>query len=315
MFEMSTAIAPRLEGVAPADLAVCEALLSRGSKSFSAASKLLPKRLRKPATIFYAFCRVADDLVDDSGDPEAAVVELHQFLDRVYRLEPGDDAVERALTVIVHEHRIPRGVLDALIDGFQWDADGRSYDSESDIIAYSARVASAVGVVMSLLMGTRSHEALARACDLGAAMQLTNIARDVAEDAERGRCYLPKRWLAEAGIDPERFASKPVATSELAPVIARMLDRADELYRRADAGIGMLPKDCRAAIRAASLIYGDIGRKIREQGCDPTRGRAYTSKGRKLWLLLTAFVSATPKVHTDAPALREMGFLLEAVEA
>lgn len=302
---------------AAADLAACKQILARGSKSFAAASLLLPRRMRDDAAAFYAFCRIADDLVDFSDDPSAAVVQLHARLDGMYASAPIDDPVDRAFARVIARHTLPRTIVDALIEGFAWDAQGRAYATMSEVLAYCARVASAVGVVMTLMMtASREPRVFARACDLGAAMQLTNIARDVVEDAGRGRVYLPGDALRERGIDPSAYVRAPAEHPRVAEVVALLLDAADEYYRRADAGITQLPWDCRPAIRAASLIYADIGRVVRAQGCDPTRGRAYTSKGRKLALLLRAWVARTPRLdptRLDAPAIPECAFLVDAI--
>ena len=302
---------------AAADLEACQRILAEGSKSFSAASLLLPRRMRGPAAAFYAFCRVADDLVDFSERPSEAVVELSARLDRIYASAPSDDPVDRAFCRVVHAFSIPRAVVDALIEGFEWDADERAYETLDEVEAYCARVASAIGVVMTLFMGPRDRRTLTRACDLGAAMQLTNICRDVVEDAGRGRLYLPAAWLRERGIDPGDFVARIgdyAGDARVAEVVEAVLQVADRYYRRADAGIAMLPWDCRPAIRAASLIYADIGRVIREQGCDPTRGRAHTSKLRKLRLLLKAWIRRTPaseSADADAPVIDACAFLVE----
>ncbi len=297
----------------PDDVEACKAMLAAGSKSFSAASLLLPRHVRVPAAVFYAFCRVADDAVDESGDPDGAVVMLRGRLDRVFAGTPDDDPVDRSLAVIVARHRLPRAVFDALIDGFVWDAAGREYETLSEVVAYSARVASTIGVIMTLLMGVRDRDTLARACDLGVAMQLTNIARDVGEDAERGRIYLPRAWMREAGVDPEAFLAKPEFSPALGEVVRRLLEHADELYVRAEAGIPRLPRNCRPSIRAARLIYADIGRVIAERGYDSVTGRAVTTKGRKIWLLLGAMLGwRTGGELADEP-LPEVRFLLEGV--
>ncbi|MFV8751688.1 phytoene/squalene synthase family protein [Nannocystaceae bacterium ST9] len=300
------------------DLAACRRILAQGSKSFAAASLLLPRRMRDPAAAFYAFCRIADDLVDFSPEPSAAVDELHARLDRIYAGAPIDDPVDRAFTRVVEQHGLPRVIVDALIDGFAWDAQGREYATLADLLGYCARVASAVGVVMTLFMGPRERRTLVRACDLGAAMQLTNIARDVLEDAGRGRVYLPSDALRERGIEPAAFVRSPGDHPRVAEVVRMLLDEADEYYLRADAGITLLPWDCRPAIRAASLIYADIGRVVRAQGCDPLRGRAYTGKPRKLALMVRAWVARTPELdrsRLDAPVIPECAFLVDAITA
>ena len=129
----------------------------------------------------------------------------------------------------------------ALFEGFQWDCEGRRYDSLEALHGYAARVAGAVGVMMTLLMGVRDGPALARACDLGVAMQLTNIARDVGEDARSGRLYLPLDWLREVGLDADGFLAAPAPSAALAGVVARLLAEADRLYARARGGIARLP--------------------------------------------------------------------------
>jgi len=309
---------PAGDGEDPAaDVEACKQILAEGSKSFAAASLILPRRLRGPAAVFYAFCRIADDLVDFSDDPGEAVVELAARLDRIYAGEPDADPVDRAFCRVVRAYEVPRVVVDALIEGFSWDADERDYETLDEVLAYCARVASVIGVVMTLLMGPRDPRTLARACDLGAAMQLTNICRDVAEDAGRERLYLPATWLRERGIDPAHFVAHVddyAGDARIAAVIETLLAKADTFYRRADAGIAMLPWDSRPAIRAARLIYADIGRVIREQGCDPMAGRAHTSKGRKAWLLLRAWVYRTPPSpapDADAPIIPACAFLLD----
>jgi 15-cis-phytoene synthase len=148
-------------------------------------------------------------------------------------------------------------------------------------------------------------------------MQLTNIARDVGEDARNGRVYLPLAWLDEAGIDVTRFLERPTFSEALGRVIERLLRHADGLYMRADAGIAMLPRDCQASIHAARLIYSDIGRFVEMANFDSVSRRAYVPLGRKLRLLLRAIWSPTPKMLpgreiAEAEPLDEVCFLVEA---
>jgi phytoene synthase len=236
------------------DAQACRALMRGGSKTFFAASLLLPPRVRGPATALYAFCRLADDEIDLGTDPTLAVRNLHLRLDALYDGRPHDIEADRALACVVHHHAIPRALLDALLDGFLWDATGRSYETLEDVQAYGARVAGTVGAMMALVMGAGGQAALARACDLGVAMQLTNIARDVGEDARNGRLYLPRAWLREVGIDPQQWLSHPRFDAAIATVVQRLLQAADELYRKSEHGIADLPRDCRPAIHAARLV-------------------------------------------------------------
>lgn len=309
------ALVPVKAGLRLEDLAHCGELLRVGSKSFASAARLLPARVRPQVTAFYAFCRVADDAIDDSEDPASALALLHRRIDAIYDGRPYDDPVDRAFAWVVWTAAIPRPLVDTLLEGFAWDLEECRYERIEETLAYSARVASVVGVVMTLIMGVRERQTLARACDLGAAMQLTNIARDVGEDARRGRLYLPAQWLREEGIDPEAFMRDPAPLPGVRRATARLLAHAEGLYARAQAGIPALPRDCRPAIRAAALIYADIGRAIAKRGHDSVTGRAHTSSVRKLWLLGRAWLGA---VRADAaawrePPLPEVAFLVDAV--
>lgn len=272
----------------PYDAQACQELMRGGSKTFFAASRLLPARVRAPACALYAFCRLADDEIDQGSDPHAALRGLHSRLDDVYAGRPQAIDVDRALASVVHRFAIPRELPDALLDGFLWDATGRSYQTLEDVMDYGARVAGTVGAMMSLVMGARGAHALARACELGVAMQLTNIARDVGEDARNGRLYLPHDWLQAVGIDPQAWLAAPHFNDGIARVVQRLLNAADELYTRAEQGIAALPRDCRPAIHAARLVYAEIGRQLERQGLDSVQQRAVVPRQRKLALLARA---------------------------
>lgn len=286
------------------------ALMRGGSKSFFAASLLLPARVRRPATALYAFCRVADDAIDLGSDPVAAMADLVDRLDAVYRHQPRSIDADIALAGVVHAHAIPRALPNALLEGFLWDTQQRRCETLADTEAYAARVAAAVGAMMSLVMGARSPSAVARACDLGVAMQLTNIARDVGEDARAGRLYLPRQWLHEAGLDPVAWLRQPVFNPAIAQVVERLLAHADMLYQRSEHGVAELPRDCRPAIRAARLVYGEIGQQLRREGLDSVSRRVYVSKQRKLALMARAAGAA---VHSPNPARTAM-VVLPAVQ-
>jgi phytoene synthase len=270
------------------DVQACQALMRGGSKTFFAASRLLPARVRWPAIALYAFCRVADDAIDESDDRDAALTGLRERLARLYAGEPLPHACDRALAAVVRSFALPLPLLTALLEGFQWDAEGRRYETIEDLHAYGARVAGSVGAMMAVIMRSRGEQALARACDLGVAMQLTNIARDVGEDARNGRLYLPLQWLREAGVDADAWLRDPVFDTRIASVVQRLLAAADDLYARAEHGIAQLPRDCRPAIRAARLVYAEIGRELERRGLDSVNQRAVVSGRRKLALLARA---------------------------
>ena len=300
-----------------ADLAACRELLRGGSRSFFAASLLLPRRVHEPATALYAFCRVADDLIDTGDDAATALAELRARLDAAYAARPYPIACDRALAAVVLRHALPRALLDALLEGFEWDAAGRRYNSLNELEAYAARVAGTVGAMMATLMGERSAEGVARACDLGIAMQLSNVARDVGEDARAGRLYLPQDWLRAAGIDPDAWLAHPSFDPALAGVVQRLLHRADQLYRRADAGIAALPRACRPGIGAARHLYAEIGQQVARQGFDSIGRRAVVTPAHKLRLLARSLRAAARKPQPGAPlpTLEVARYLVDAVTA
>ena len=303
---------------ADTDMEACRAAIRTGSRSFHAASKLLPVYVRDPALVLYAFCRVADDAVDEGQDARAAVLHLQDRLDRAYAGQPMNAPIDRAFARMIERHQMPRALPDALLEGLAWDAEGRRFDTLSDVLGYSARVAAVVGAMMCVLMGVRDRHRLARACDLGLAMQLTNIARDVGEDARRGRIYLPLDWFHAAGIDPAAFTRAPKALPEIRAMTERLLREADRLYARSEPGISALPVTCRPGIFAARTIYGGIGGVIRGQGCDSITRRAVTSHGRKLGWMATSGLRAAgslmlPQMATlYARPQPEVSFLVQA---
>jgi 15-cis-phytoene synthase len=203
---------------------------------------------------------------------------------------PQPYAADRAMADLMRRCAIPIALPEALLEGLAWDSEGRSYETIDELFEYAARVAGAVGVMMALIMDIRSPQALARACDLGVAMQLTNIARDVGEDARLGRVYLPRQWLREAGIGADALMSEPHLDARLRPIVARLIREADALYARAHAGIALLPAECRPAILAAALIYQEIGREIERNAFDSFTRRARVSATRKLLLMVGAML-------------------------
>ncbi len=292
------------------DFRVCRETLRAGSKSFFGASLLLPAHLAAPASAVYAFCRVADDAVDLDADPRSALAALRRRLDAVYAGRPEPGPIDRALAAVVADFGLPRELPDALFEGFEWDLDGRTYTDIDGLLDYCVRVAGTVGLMMAVLMGVRDHARLTAACDLGVAMQLTNIARDVGEDAREGRLYLPRDALAAEGIDAEAFLASPRPSPALFRVIARLLDLADRFYRQAEPGIAGLPPSCRPGIYAARFVYAGIGDELRRKGLDSVTQRVHPTTLRKALLTgraLAASVTGVParpvSVTVDAKAL------------
>ena len=302
------------EATSEADLVVCRAMLRGGSRSFYAASHFLPRRVRMPAIALYAFCRLADDAVDGEVARPDASIRLQQRLERIYAGKPLPIAADRAFADVVRRFAIPHALPCGLLEGLAWDAAGRRYETLSDLNTYAARVAGTVGAMMTLIMGRREPEVVAYACDLGVAMQLTNIARDVGEDARAGRLYLPLRWLRHRGIDPDAWMARPTFTPAISAVVADLLAAAGRLYERAETGISRLPLDCRPGIRAARLLYAEIGREIERAGLDSVSRRAVVDGRRKAWLAVRALAAtATPRRRGFATPLAEIAFIMDAV--
>lgn len=302
----------------PRDLHVCRDAIRHGSLSFYTASKLLPGRVRDPALALYAFCRLADDAVDLGEEKIDAVLRLRDRLDAIYEGRPKDRAADRAFAAVVADFEMPKTLPDALLEGLAWDAMERRYDTLSGVFDYSARVAAAVGAMMSVLMGVRDADALARACDLGVAMQLTNIARDVGEDARAGRIYLPLNWMREAGLEPDAFLADPVPDERVRRLVQRLLAEANALYLRSEAGIAALPFATRPGIFAARHVYAGIGGVIRRNGHDTISYRARTYKRQKVgWLMLSLWRTGVSTVMPQSPVLygaplKECDYLVKA---
>ena len=302
----------------PKDLAHCRDVIRTGSLSFHAASKLLPASVRDPALALYAFCRLADDEVDEGNNKARAVLDLRNRLDLAYSGMPCDAPEDRAFAAIVAEFDMPRALPEALLEGLAWDAMERRYATLSEVRDYSARVASAVGAMMCVLMRVRNRDALARACDLGVAMQLTNIARDVGEDARASRIYLPTDWLDDAGISVEDFFANPQASPDIRRIVRHLLAEAHRLYIRSEAGIGALPLQARTGIFAASYIYDGISAAVRRNAYDSVSMRARTTKATKIARIGLAAVRTVGTVILPkspviyARPLDEVKFLVDA---
>jgi phytoene synthase len=271
------------------DRLACRAWIQEHSKSFFLSSLFLPARVRQGAWALYAFCRRADDAVDEGASGSEAlrrVDGLRRRLDAAYGAGPlPDHPVDRAFAVTAARYRIPRALPEALLAGMEMDARGATYETDEDLLIYSFRVASTVGLMMTCIMGASDDVAWLRAADLGVAMQLTNIARDVGEDARRGRVYLPRTLLAEVGLEPRDVLTAKDASPPLRQAVERLLARADAHYQAADLGLPLLPRACRFAIASSRLIYSRIGAMIAHNGYDSVTTRAHVRLLGKLALV------------------------------
>ncbi len=294
---------------------MCRAMIRAGSKSFAAAALLLPAKLREEAYALYAFCRLSDDMVDEEGGAEGAIADLRQRLVLAYAGRPADSAVDRAFADVIAATAMPRALPEALIDGLECDVRGVVCETPSDVYAYGARVAGSVGAMMAVLMGVRDPRLAARATDLGVAMQLTNIARDVGADARNGRLYLPRQWLRADGLDIEAWLKDPKPVPQITRAVKRLLALADDLYARADSGIRKLPARCRPGIFAARRLYAAIGDEVARRGYDSITSRARIGGLGKLGIVARAVSDAAFHGARDltSPALAETQYLVTAL--
>lgn len=278
------------------------AVIEKGSKSFAAAARLYDPETRASASMLYAWCRHCDDQTDDQElgfegsrlSPEEGRARVDRLREKTRCALDGedvDDPIYVGLQRVVGRHEIPGRFPFEHLDGFVMDVEGCEYRTLDDTLEYCYHVAGVVGIMMAYIMGVRDEPTLDRATDLGLAFQLTNICRDVVEDAEVGRVYLPGEWLEEAGV-PEGEILRPEHRVGLSEVARRVLDEADRYYDSSRLGISQLPLRSAWAVAAANAVYRDIGRLVRERGPRAWDERASTGKGRKLMLALGAGFSA-----------------------
>ena len=293
-------------------LDVSRTSIEQGSKSFAAAARLFDPAVREDAYLLYAWCRHCDDEIDGqvlgSGrvglDPPLALAKLAELEDRTRRAlagEPMDDPAFAAFQRVALRHRIaPRHALD-LLAGFRMDVEGRAYRTLDDVLLYAYRVAGVVGEMMAKVMGVEGPETLRRAADLGLALQLTNIARDVLEDARGGRVYLPGAWLGASANDAAAVAD-PANRAAVFEATRRLLLEAEPYYASARWGYKALGFRSAWAVAAAAGVYRQIGRRVLAGGPQGMDRRAVTSRLDKLVRVLEAGAVAARAVTLDRRA-------------
>lgn len=282
------------------DQQACTDAIKKGSLSFSMASFLLSLKHRFAVHTLYSWCRYCDNTIDDI--PSAAPAELKLAATRELRSQTdlaltgdytGSNFVFRSLQDMNRCYQIPRTYFHDLIDGMEMDIDCHRYADLDSLRLYCYRVAGVVGLMFSHIVGVREESALDQAVALGTAMQLTNIARDVAEDFHMGRIYLPQDWLLGANVKEERLLSDP---EKLWPVIVRLLGEAERCYSTGDIGIRHLPWKAALAAKAARNIYSEIGRKILRRGPQYLSSRTVVSSQRKLFLISKTLMQLTAQI-------------------
>jgi phytoene synthase len=269
----------------------CRWMIKKGSKSFSLAARLFDPEIRDAAFFLYGWCRYCDDQVDQAGKTEnqeelaKRVKALKDSTACAFSFAPQGEPVFLALQYIAHRYGIPSHYALELIEGMAMDVRGTRYATLKELLLYCYRVAGTVGLMMSHVMGLRDERALKHAADLGIAMQLTNIARDITEDAAMGRIYLPLSWLHEAEIPPEDIAL-PEHREKLAILTLRLLREAGRYYRSGDTGLWYLSFRSACAVAAARHIYAEIGSLLLRKGVRAWDQRTYVTGPLKVWVVL-----------------------------
>lgn len=289
----------------PALVAHARDTIARGSKSFAAASRLFDRETRERVWMLYAWCRACDDLADDQqlggalGDRAGAagrLAEIREKTARAFAGAPTGDPAFDALGLVARETGLTPAMADDVIAGFALDAADWRPRTERDLMRYCWHVAGAVGVMMAVVMGVSptDEDTLDRACDLGLAFQLANIARDVEEDDAAGRCYLPVEWLVGEDIPPGQHM-KPPYRPALTRMVARLCRTARAHECSARIGAARLALRQRWAVLAAAGIYGEIAREVERRGAHAWDHRTVVPRSRKLgWIVRAGWQALHP---------------------
>lgn len=291
------------------DARYCELVVRTHARTFTLASRLLPPNKRRAAYALYAFCRLADDLVDLAPADCCATTESQLNL---YRQQlnaalagRGDGPVFREVVRVVREYGIPGEPLHELLAGVARDLDNVTYESWEELHAYCEGVASSVGEMCTHVFGVQGNESVRRdavryARTLGVAMQLTNILRDVGEDAERGRCYLPNADLALFGLTRDEILHNPAVAHDerWRHLMIFEVARARSLYRVATPGIALLARDAQSCASACATGYAEILKAIEAQKYNTIASRARVGKLARVGILWDAWRFRAPATST-----------------
>jgi phytoene synthase len=276
--------------------------LKKNGKTFWLASLFLPRQVAADATTLYAFCRRMDDLADQPNALNAT-----EELDRVrgvLRAGRSEQPVVLRLIKLAECRGLDLRAAECLLDVLLQDAsaDVRIQD-ETELLRYCYGAAGTVGLMMFAVLQASGSAAKVQAIDLGIAMQLTNIARDVQEDARMGRRYLPAAWVGD--LSPEEIAGAKTGSREaeqIKPAIEKILALADVFYASGALGFPAIPSSARLGIRIAASVYRQIGVELRGRGCDFTRGRVVVSLPKKLRIAATVIAGNSELERLDGSA-------------
>jgi len=268
-----------------------KAIIEFHAKSFAVASKLLPEHKRWGTWGVYSFCRYADNIVDkfrerSIEDRISEILRLKTELDLAYHYGESEHPVLKAFIATVIQFNIPISLAHELIEGVLMDTSFKEYETFDELYVFCYRVASVVGLMMTYVLGFENENTLVYAEKMGIAMQLTNILRDIDEDASNNRIYLPLEDLNNFGVSPEQFNERRF-DSNFQELMKFQVQRARNYYEEAIPGIRQLSKDTQFSIVSAARIYGGILNKIEQNDFNPFLGRVYLSKSQKLFILLS----------------------------
>jgi phytoene synthase len=301
---------PERGGGDAGDARACRLIAAKHARTFSIASRLLPERKRRGAYAIYATCRIADDIVDAGGlyRTEGAPA-LRRFRDEAFSAleRRSDDPILRELARACREFNVPIGAMRELFDGVEHDLSDHVYERWSDLEKYCEGVAASVGEMCCAIFGVaadnvaRTSTAVACARTLGVAMQLTNILRDVGEDAARGRCYLPTMDLGRYGLDRQEVISGAVRGQWDAwrAFMAFQVERARDLYRQALPGIQLLELDAQGCALACAAGYSKILEAIEESDFDTLSHRVSASRLTLLGVAWRSWRGDLPHIAAD----------------
>ena len=248
-------------------------------KSFYWASFFLPKKNRIAASRLYSICRYLDDVADNSKLDTSS--QIKNIFNQIKENESSE------INIFFKKNNINLGILKDLIDGLISDQQNVRVTDEKELIDYSYKVAGTVGLMMLPIINTKDAEARKHAIDLGIAMQLTNIARDVYEDAKMNRLYLPKEWLGQVSISDlidNKLDDQKKKLIKLS--IKNLIELSDKFYANGFSGMKFIPLRTRLAIFFAAKIYKGIGEKIKSGGYVYKLERIYLNKLEKLWITI-----------------------------
>lgn len=272
-------------------VAKSRAVLSQQARSFRWAAQFLSPDRYDDVAIVYAFCRLVDDLADLAPSVEEAQESLHRVECELRGVHAPSDLVA-ALLLVSERQGLDLDCAHELIKGVRSDLEAVCIPDDRALLRYCYRVAGTVGLMMCAVLGVQDQDALTYALDLGVGMQLTNMCRDVAEDASMKRVYLPATRLMVYGTTSKALLNGSPDKEAVACVVRDLLLLADRYYKSADDGMRFIPVRSRFAILVASRMYRAIGVRLRAHGCDALSGRTVVPWNEKVEWVARALIDA-----------------------